>query len=165
MHDADISDQLTVLLNAMKNSETNEQVARVIGSVAGAIATKSSGGAYSGADSAQLVYRNNFDEHLVEPLIADVAADFEAAKNGDKAAQARVEKRTAAAFLIIDQFPVIGTINAFADAETKVDYSLAAITILPGAGPAIKNALKLARQLRKAGKIEEAAKVLDDVGT
>lgn len=49
--------------------------------------TKSSSGTYSGADAAQMVYRYNFDEHLIEPMVAAVAADYEAAKNGDKAAQ------------------------------------------------------------------------------
>lgn len=118
---------------------------------------------YSGADAAQLVYRYNFDEHLIEPMVAAVAADYEAAKNGDKAAQQRIDNRTSISFLLIDMMPVVGTISSFAEAETKLDYTLAAVTILPGAGSAIKNASKIARQLRNEGKISEAIQTLNSV--
>lgn len=162
-YDADVTGQIADLLNAMKQKETNEQISRVIGSLAGAVVTKSSSGTYSGADAAQLVYRYNFDEHLIEPMVAAVAADYEAAKNGDKAAQQRIDNRTAVSFLLIDMMPVVGTISSFAEAETKLDYVLAAVTLLPGAGSAIKNASKIARQLRNEGKIGEAIQALNSV--
>ncbi|HCT5345731.1 TPA: hypothetical protein OT027_005220, partial [Klebsiella quasipneumoniae] len=75
-YDADVTGQIADLLNAMKQKETNEQISRVIGSLAGAVVTKSSSGTYSGADAAQMVYRYNFDEHLIEPMVAAVAADY-----------------------------------------------------------------------------------------
>ncbi|MFB5078172.1 DUF637 domain-containing protein [Raoultella sp. C349492] len=162
-YDADVTGQIADLLNAMQQKENNEQIARVIGSLAGAVVTNSSTGAYSGADAAQLVYRYNFDEHLIEPMVAAVAADYEAAKNGDKAAQQRIDNRTSVSFLLIDMMPVLGTISSFAEAETKLDYTLAAVTLLPGAGSAIKNASKIARLLRNEGKIGEAIQALNSV--
>jgi len=155
-YDADITTQISDTLNAMQQRETNEQFARFIGSLAGAFATNNASGVYSAADAAELIYRYNFDEHLLEPMADAINAEFQAALNGDKAAQKRIDDKMEVVYLMIDMMPVVGTVHSFANAETRLDYALAAISVIPGAGAALKNAAKIAQKLRSEGKVSEA---------
>lgn len=160
---SEIDREVATLLKSASQSETSAQVAKVLGGLAGAIATRSPTGAYSGADAAELVQRFNFDEHLLDPILKEANADFEAAKNGDKAAQKRVDERTQAAMLIIDYVPIAGGVKGAMEAQTGLDYFIIAASIVPGLGTAAQASLKTAKKLLKEGNVQEATKLVSAV--
>ncbi|ENZ7197874.1 DUF637 domain-containing protein, partial [Klebsiella variicola] len=78
--------QLQRLQEALNGNEAKEQTARVIGALTGALTTHTPEGAYSGADSAQNVYRYNMTEHMLQQYALDNQRDILAADKGDKEA-------------------------------------------------------------------------------
>ncbi|MEQ4923428.1 DUF637 domain-containing protein, partial [Proteus hauseri] len=75
------------------NSEFNPQIVRFIGGLAGALATNKPEGAYSGANSAETVYRFNDETHYISPSDIEAGEDLYLAMRGDKEAQKRVDAR------------------------------------------------------------------------
>jgi hypothetical protein len=61
-----------------------------IGTLTGALTTHTPEGAYSGADSAQNVYRYNMTEHMLQQYALDNQRDILAVSKGDTAAEKRV---------------------------------------------------------------------------
>lgn len=92
--------QYLLLQEALSGSEGKEQTARFIGGLTGALVTHTPEGTNSGADSAQLVYRYNMTEHMLQQYALDNQRDILAAANGDKAAAKRVEARREAAAIV-----------------------------------------------------------------
>ncbi|WP_373555598.1 DUF637 domain-containing protein (plasmid) [Klebsiella variicola subsp. variicola] len=92
--------QLQRLQEALNGNEAKEQTARVIGALTGALTTHTPEGAYSGADSAQNVYRYNMTEHMLQQYALDNQRDILAADKGDTAAAKRVQARREAAILV-----------------------------------------------------------------
>ncbi|MEH8597040.1 DUF637 domain-containing protein [Klebsiella pneumoniae] len=88
--------QLQRLQEALNGNEAKEQTARVIG----ALTTHTPEGAYSGADSAQNVYRYNMTEHMLQQYALDNQRDILAADKGDKEAAKRVQARREAAIIV-----------------------------------------------------------------
>ncbi|WP_341275775.1 DUF637 domain-containing protein [Klebsiella variicola] len=92
--------QLRRLQEALSGNEAKEQTARVIGALTGALTTHTPEGAYSGADSAQNVYRYNMTEHMLQQYALDNQRDILAADKGDKEAAKRVQARREAAIIV-----------------------------------------------------------------
>lgn len=92
--------QLRRLQEALNGNEAKEQTARVIGALTGALTTHTPEGAYSGADSAQNVYRYNMTEHMLQQYALDNQRDILAADKGDTAAAKRVQARREAAAMV-----------------------------------------------------------------
>ncbi|WP_174508774.1 DUF637 domain-containing protein [Klebsiella oxytoca] len=92
--------QLVRLQEALNGNEAKEQTARVIGALTGALITHTPEGAYSGADSAQNVYRYNMTEHMLQQYALDNQRDILAAGKGDTAAAKRVQARREAAAMV-----------------------------------------------------------------
>ncbi len=92
--------QLRRLQEALNGNEAKEQTARVIGALTGALTTHTPEGAYSGADSAQNVYRYNMTEHMLQQYALDNQRDILAADKGDKDAAKRVQARREAAVMV-----------------------------------------------------------------
>lgn len=92
--------QLQRLQEALNGNEAKEQTARVIGALTGALTTHTPEGAYSGADSAQNVYRYNMTEHMLQQYALDNQRDILAADKGDKEAAKRVQARREAAIIV-----------------------------------------------------------------
>lgn len=88
--------QLRRLQEALNGNEAKEQTARVIG----ALTTHTPESAYSGADSAQNVYRYNMTEHMLQQYALDNQRDILAADKGDKEAAKRVQARREAAIIV-----------------------------------------------------------------
>lgn len=92
--------QYLLLQEALMGSEGKEQTARFLGGLAGALVTHTAEGTYSGADSAQSVYRYNMTEHMLQQYALDNQRDILAAASGDKAAAKRVQARREAAAMV-----------------------------------------------------------------
>ena len=92
--------QLRRLQEALNGNEAKEQTARVIGALTGALTTHTPEGAYSGADSAQNVYRYNMTEHMLQQYALDNQRDILAADKGDKEAAKRFQARREAAIIV-----------------------------------------------------------------
>ncbi|HGF0772157.1 TPA: hypothetical protein ACF7ZB_004545 [Kluyvera georgiana] len=92
--------QYLLLQEALSGNEGKEQTARFLGSLAGALVTHTAEGTYSGADSAQSVYRYNMTEHMLQQYALDNQRDILAAARGDKAAANRVQARREVAAIV-----------------------------------------------------------------
>nr|WP_256125069.1 filamentous hemagglutinin N-terminal domain-containing protein [Photorhabdus luminescens] len=92
--------QIHKLQEALTGNEGKAQTAKFIGALSGALISHTPEGAYSAANSAELVYRNNMTEHMLYQLSVDNQKDILAAKKGDKAAEERVIARRNAAIAV-----------------------------------------------------------------
>ncbi|HGM5589735.1 TPA: hemagglutinin repeat-containing protein [Serratia marcescens] len=61
-----------------------------------------------------------------------------------------------------DFVPVVGDIKSFAEAQSALDYLVAAIGIIPGAGDAAGKAIKAAETALKKGDVAEASKLINE---
>ncbi|HGM6325128.1 TPA: hypothetical protein ACKP8G_004856, partial [Serratia marcescens] len=57
--------------------------------------------------------------------------------------------------------PVVGDIKSFAEAQSALDYLVAAIGIIPGAGDAAGKAIKAAEAALKKGDLAEASSLIN----
>ncbi|WP_316250598.1 DUF637 domain-containing protein, partial [Photorhabdus kayaii] len=92
--------QIHKLQEALTGNEVKAQTAKFIGALSGALISHTPEGAYSAANSAELVYRNNMTEHMLYQLSVDNQKDILAAGKGDKAAEERVIARQDAAIAV-----------------------------------------------------------------
>ncbi|WP_225816990.1 DUF637 domain-containing protein [Photorhabdus antumapuensis] len=92
--------QIHKLQEALTGNETKAQTAKFIGALSGALISHTPEGAYSAANSAELVYRNNMTEHMLYQLSVDNQKDILAAEKGDKAAEERITARRNAAIAV-----------------------------------------------------------------
>ncbi|MGP3283541.1 hemagglutinin repeat-containing protein [Serratia bockelmannii] len=60
-----------------------------------------------------------------------------------------------------DFIPVVGDIKSFAEAQSALDYLVAAIGIIPGAGDAAGKAIKAAETALKKGDVVEASRLIN----
>ncbi|MFI7974628.1 VENN motif pre-toxin domain-containing protein, partial [Serratia marcescens] len=60
-----------------------------------------------------------------------------------------------------DFVPVVGDIKSFAEAQSALDYLVAAIGIIPGAGDAAGKAIKAAETALKKGDVAEASRLIN----
>ncbi|WP_420800623.1 DUF637 domain-containing protein [Photorhabdus thracensis] len=92
--------QIHKLQEALTGNETKTQTAKLIGALSGALISHTPEGAYSAANSAELVYRNNMTEHMLHQLSVDNQKDILAAEKGDKSAAERIIARRDAAITV-----------------------------------------------------------------
>ncbi|KAA1183184.1 DUF637 domain-containing protein, partial [Photorhabdus heterorhabditis] len=92
--------QIHKIQEALTGNEVKAQTAKFIGALSGALISHTPEGAYSAANSAELVYRNNMTEHMLYQLSVENQTDILAAGKGDKAAEARVIARQDAAIAV-----------------------------------------------------------------
>ncbi|MEQ4675871.1 DUF637 domain-containing protein [Providencia vermicola] len=92
--------QLALLQDAIKGNEAKTQFTKVLGGFAGALITHKPEGAFSAANSAELVYTYNYTEHQLQQIIIENNLDMMAAARGDKAAAQRVAAREQAAGVV-----------------------------------------------------------------
>ncbi|MDC9591492.1 DUF637 domain-containing protein [Xenorhabdus sp. XENO-10] len=85
--------QMHKIQQALLGNETKAQTAKVIGALSGALISRTPEGAYSAANSAELVYRNNYDDHQWDRMADENGRDMLAASRGDHAAAERVAAR------------------------------------------------------------------------
>ncbi|MGV8001520.1 DUF637 domain-containing protein [Photorhabdus temperata subsp. temperata] len=92
--------QIHKFQEALTGNETKTQTAKLIGALSGALISHTPEGAYSAANSAELVYRNNMTEHMLHQLSVDNQKDILAAEKGDKSAAERIIARRDAAITV-----------------------------------------------------------------
>ncbi|CDH20128.1 conserved hypothetical protein [Xenorhabdus bovienii str. kraussei Quebec] len=92
--------QIHKLQEALTGSETKTQTAKMIGALSGALISGTPEGVYSAANSAELVYRYNYTEHMLDQIARENGRDMAAAAKGDQAAAERVAARQDAAIAV-----------------------------------------------------------------
>ncbi|MEY0433765.1 DUF637 domain-containing protein [Providencia huaxiensis] len=132
--------QLALLQDAIKGNDAKTQFTKVLGGFAGALITHKPEGAFSAANSAELVYTYNYTEHQLQQIIIENNLDMMAAAKGDKAAARRVAARQEAAIFV--GFVAAGGYVAVIGGE-----------IVLAASPEILAAAKLGMQGCKAGLV------------
>ncbi|WP_261984759.1 DUF637 domain-containing protein [Providencia rettgeri] len=132
--------QLALLQDAIKGNDAKTQFTKVLGGFAGALITHKPEGAFSAANSAELVYTYNYTEHQLQQIIIENNLDMMAAAKGDKAAAQRVAARQEAAIFV--GFVAAGGYVAVIGGE-----------IVLAASPEILAAAKLGVQGCKAGLV------------
>jgi filamentous hemagglutinin len=76
----------------------------------------------------------------------------------------RIEDLKNTASLGVDFVPVVGDIKSFAEAQSALDYLVAAIGIIPGAGDIAGKTIKAAETALKKGDLAEASKLINQAG-
>lgn len=92
--------QLALIQEAINGNNTKTQFTKVLGGFAGALITHKPEGAFSAANSAELVYTYNYTDHQLMDIAFENAQDVIAADKGDKAAAQRVRARQEAAIVV-----------------------------------------------------------------
>ncbi|MDC9624094.1 DUF637 domain-containing protein, partial [Xenorhabdus sp. XENO-7] len=85
--------QFYKIQEVLTGNEIKAQTVKVIGALSGVLVSHTPEGAYSAANSAELVYRNNYDNHQWDQIAHENGMDMLAASQGDKAAAERVIAR------------------------------------------------------------------------
>lgn len=93
--------QVALIQEAMHGNEGQIQFTKLIGALTGAIVTRKPEGVFSAANSAELVYRHNYSEHMLSNLALENNKDMIAASKGDVAAAERVVNRQNAGMVAI----------------------------------------------------------------
>ncbi|HGH5398739.1 TPA: hemagglutinin repeat-containing protein, partial [Raoultella planticola] len=97
------------------------------------------------------------EERFKREECAELSPDVCAAKMYD---QRREALKDVASFGI-DFVPVAGDIKSFAEAQSALDYLVAVIGLIPGAGDAAGKAIKAAETALKKGDVTEASKLIN----
>nr|WP_282557550.1 DUF637 domain-containing protein [Providencia burhodogranariea] len=92
--------QIALMQNALSGNKAETQFTKVLGAFAGALVTHKPEGAFSAANSAELVFSYNYTDHMLTEIALENNKDMFAAAKGDKAAARRVEARQEAAALV-----------------------------------------------------------------
>ncbi len=93
--------QVALIQEALQGNEGKTQLTKLIGALTGAIVTRKPEGVFSAANSAELVYRHNYSEHMFSNLALENNKDMIAASKGDVAAAERVVNRQNAGMVAI----------------------------------------------------------------
>ncbi|ELW9234955.1 DUF637 domain-containing protein [Proteus mirabilis] len=93
--------QVALIQEALHGNEGKTQLTKLIGALTGAIVTRKPEGVFSAANSAELVYRHNYSEHMLSKLALENNKDIIAASKGDVAAAERVVNRQNAGMIAI----------------------------------------------------------------
>ncbi|WP_237612494.1 DUF637 domain-containing protein, partial [Proteus sp. G4444] len=93
--------QVALIQEALHGNEGKTQLTKLIGALTGAIVTHKPEGVFSAANSAELVYRHNYSEHMLSKLALENNKDIIAASKGDVAAAERVVNRQNAGMIAI----------------------------------------------------------------
>ncbi|MGL6019847.1 MAG: hemagglutinin repeat-containing protein [Gibbsiella quercinecans] len=97
----------------------------------------------------------------VEEFRAKNCAGMSAEACSAKISEHRDELLKGAAGFGLDFVPVVGDIKGFAEAQSALDYLVAAVGLIPGAGDAAGKAIKAAETALKKGDVAEASKLIN----
>ncbi|WP_095834048.1 DUF4258 domain-containing protein [Brenneria goodwinii] len=97
----------------------------------------------------------------VEEFKAKNCAGMSAEACSAKISEHRDELLKGAAGFGLDFVPVVGDIKGFAEAQSALDYLVAAVGLIPGAGDAAGKAIKAAETALKKGDVAEASRLLN----
>uniref|UniRef100_UPI0036DF4914 two-partner secretion domain-containing protein n=1 Tax=Photorhabdus sp. RM322S TaxID=3342825 RepID=UPI0036DF4914 len=138
---------------------------KIIGGVAGAIATNSAEGANSGANAGEIVIVYNSLAHLLAAAEKEKSGTIKTYEEKKSAFCQQSPEACKQAGEIIsvgtDFVPVIGDIKGFVEAESALDYLVAAVAIIPGAGDAAGKTIKAAEKALQKGNVGEASKLIN----
>ncbi|WP_387468393.1 DUF637 domain-containing protein, partial [Photorhabdus sp. RM323S] len=138
---------------------------KIIGGVAGAIATNSAAGANSGAHAGEIVIVYNSLAHLLAAAEKEKSGTLKTYEEKKQAFCQQSPEACKQAGEIIgfgtDFVPVVGDIKGFVEAESALDYLVAAIAIIPGAGDAAGKAIKAAEKSLTKGDVTEASRLIN----
>ncbi|MCW6569758.1 hemagglutinin repeat-containing protein [Yersinia ruckeri] len=98
---------------------------------------------------------------VVEEFKAQNCAGLSADACSAKISEHRDELLKGATGFGVDFVPVLGDIKSFAEAQSSLDYLVAVIGIIPGAGDAAGKVIKAAETALKKGDVAEASKLLN----
>ncbi|GAA3579178.1 hypothetical protein GCM10023078_03800 [Gibbsiella greigii] len=97
----------------------------------------------------------------VEEFKAKNCAGMSAEACSAKISEHRDELLKGAAGFGLDFVPVVGDIKGFAEAQSALDYLVAAVGLIPGVGDAAGKAIKAAEAALKKGDVAEASQLLN----
>ncbi|TYP16521.1 hemagglutinin repeat-containing protein [Xenorhabdus doucetiae] len=165
--------------------EKVSNLSTIAGGLAAGLATDSTAGGVSGAQTAKNAVENNAISDIVErqlsgesqadkyqkalKQIKTAEADFKAQHCAGLSADAcsarisehRAELLKGATSFGIDFVPVAGDIKSFAEAQSAIDYLAAVVGLVPVAGDVAAKAIKGAEKALAKGDVAEASKLIN----
>ncbi|HEJ1087988.1 TPA: hemagglutinin repeat-containing protein [Serratia marcescens] len=182
-----IAGQLFPGKTAQQLSESEKQqvsaLSQLAAGLAGGLATGDTAGAVTGGQAGKNAVENNALSDLVDAVsqgktpqqVAEERVDAEnerykqqnCAGMSAEACSVKMytERREELKDILstgADFVPVVGDIKSFAEAQSALDYLVAAIGIIPGAGDAAGKAIKAAETALKKGDVAEASKLINE---
>ncbi|WP_371824379.1 VENN motif pre-toxin domain-containing protein [Pantoea sp. Z09] len=157
-------------------------LATVSAGIAGGLAGGNTAGTVTGAQAGKNAVENNSLADIAQAqsegkTVEKKAGEYVEAENerykkancGGMSAEAcsvmmYTERREALKEMVslgADFVPVVGDIKSFAEAQSALDYLVAAIGIIPGAGDAAGKVIKAAEAALKKGDVAEASKLIN----
>ncbi|MGQ5735585.1 hemagglutinin repeat-containing protein [Serratia sarumanii] len=181
-----IAGQLFPGKTAQQLSESGKQqlsaLSQLAAGLAGGLATGDTAGAVTGGQAGKNAVENNALSDLVDAVsqgktpqqVAEERVDAEnerykqqnCAGMSAEACSVKMytERREELKDILstgADFVPVVGDIKSFAEAQSALDYLVAAIGIIPGAGDAAGKAIKAAETALKKGDVAEASRLIN----
>ncbi|HEJ7090955.1 TPA: hemagglutinin repeat-containing protein [Serratia marcescens] len=181
-----IAGQLYPGKTAQQLSESEKQqvsaLSQLAAGLAGGLATGDTAGAVTGGQAGKNAVENNALSDLVDAVsqgktpqqVAEERVDAEnerykqqnCAGMSAEACSVKMytERREELKDILstgADFVPVVGDIKSFAEAQSALDYLVAAIGIIPGAGDAAGKAIKAAETALKKGDVAEASRLIN----
>ncbi|AVD63303.1 hemagglutinin repeat-containing protein [Serratia sp. CY49633] len=181
-----IAGQLFPGKTAQQLSESEKQqlsaLSQLAAGLAGGLATGDTAGAVTGGQAGKNAVENNALSDLVDAVsqgktpqqVAEERVDAEnerykqqnCAGMSAEACSVKMytERREELKDILstgADFVPVVGDIKSFAEAQSALDYLVAAIGIIPGAGDAAGKAIKAAETALKKGDVAEASRLIN----
>ncbi len=162
--------------------QTVSMLATVSAGIAGGLAGGNTAGTVTGAQAGKNAVENNSLADIAQAqsegkTVEKKAGEYVEAENerykkancGGMSAEAcsvmmYTERREALKEMVslgADFVPVVGDIKSFAEAQSALDYLVAAIGIIPGAGDAAGKVIKAAEAALKKGDVAEASKLIN----
>ncbi|WP_200900521.1 HNH/ENDO VII family nuclease, partial [Serratia marcescens] len=184
-----IAGQLYPGKTAQQLSESEKQqvsaLSQLAAGLAGGLATGDTAGAVTGGQAGKTAVENNALSDIIENKVSGVSQEekYQKAQDSLKAAVEEYKKKNCAGISAeacsakmqansdellkgaagfgLDFVPIISDIKSFAEAQSALDYLVAAIGIIPGAGDAAGKAIKAAETALKKRDVAEASKLLN----
>ncbi|TQI82464.1 VENN motif-containing pre-toxin protein [Serratia fonticola] len=183
LYGADTADKIAKLSEEQKQNISS--LSTLAAGLAGGVSGDSSANALAGAQAGKNAVENNALSDIIENKVSGVSQE-EKYQNAQKELVAAVEEFKAqncagmsaeacsakisehrdellkgATGFGVDFVPVLGDIKSFAEAQSSLDYLVAVIGIIPGAGDAVGKAIKAAEAALKKGDVAEASKLIN----
>ncbi|MER5230840.1 hemagglutinin repeat-containing protein [Serratia ureilytica] len=184
-----IAGQLYPGKTAQQLSESEKQqvsaLSQLAAGLAGGLATGDTAGAVTGGQAGKTAVENNALSDIIENKVSGVSQEekYQKAQDSLKAAVEEYKKKNCAGISAeacsakmqansdellkgaagfgLDFVPIISDIKSFAEAQSALDYLVAAIGIIPGAGDAAGKAIKAAEAALKKGDVAEASRLIN----
>jgi filamentous hemagglutinin len=183
LYGADTADKIAKLSEEQKQNISS--LSTLAAGLAGGVSGDSTANALAGAQAGKNAAENNALSDIIENKVSGVSQE-QKYQNAQKELVAAVEEFKAqncaglsadacsakisehrdellkgATGFGVDFVPVLGDIKSFAEAQSSLDYLVAVIGIIPGAGDAAGKAIKAAEAALKKGDVAEASKLIN----